>query len=196
MANISEKLDDPITHLSKKIVFVLRHGAKELGVAIDEDGWVSLHELLTLRRFENVTEDFLLDMLGSSYDQRKRFQFKSTKDGTKFIRAVRKHSIEGIDLAAKRSKRVYKAEPKEELDDLEDMTDMQLQQALQATLGNDRITLSEASATTTGLTQQCSTMSSSEWNRQPSTMSCASTATTSTKASSTKTFNLIRLIAK
>ncbi|HEX3045548.1 MAG TPA: RNA 2'-phosphotransferase [Bacillota bacterium] len=74
--------------LSKKISYILRHAPWEFGLELDENGWVSIDELLNSLggNWKWVTETHLAEMIQQSDKQ--RFEIK---DGR--IRALYGHSI-------------------------------------------------------------------------------------------------------
>jgi len=47
--------DDKDVRLSKKLAFLLRHGAEKEGIAIGSDGYVKLDDLLSRHDFKGIT---------------------------------------------------------------------------------------------------------------------------------------------
>lgn len=43
--------------LSKKLAFILRHGAKDAGMTIEKDGFIPLDEILKHKKFSGVSVD-------------------------------------------------------------------------------------------------------------------------------------------
>lgn len=87
--------------ISKKLSWILRHGAKEIGLSIRDDGFVSMNELLRHNQMQgfhaNITEiREVVDM-----NDKKRFEIvnegASEQEPNLHIRAVQGHSITGID---------------------------------------------------------------------------------------------------
>ncbi len=75
--------------MSKSLSYHLRHGLHELPFKVENDGFVSINDLLTLKDFKDVTkEDILLEV---EINDKKRFSLDST--GTK-IRANQGHSLD------------------------------------------------------------------------------------------------------
>lgn len=83
--------DKTIKKTSKFLSYILRHNPDKLGLILDEQGWVSVEELLT--KLNNVSMEQLEYVVANN--NKKRFAFN--EDKTK-IRANQGHSIK-IDLA-------------------------------------------------------------------------------------------------
>eukprot|EP00971_Amphidinium_carterae_P264575 5248314-Amphidinium_carterae.1 len=59
--------DDERTVLSKKLSFVLRHGAKQLDLEIDDNGFIDVNDLLALEElFKGVTLEALREVVQQS----------------------------------------------------------------------------------------------------------------------------------
>ncbi|CAE8599440.1 unnamed protein product, partial [Polarella glacialis] len=80
-----------LTGVSKRLTWLLRHGAAEAGLPMDSEGWVAVEDTL---RFD--------DLRGSSLEQiqeivrtcpKKRFDLKERSPSAWFIRATQGHSI-------------------------------------------------------------------------------------------------------
>lgn len=89
-------MNKSVTEKSKYISFVLRHGAKEVGVAIDSQGWVLVADLMVVaardkKAFTREELDFIVEN-----NNKKRFAF--SEDGLS-IRASQGHSSESVDIA-------------------------------------------------------------------------------------------------
>lgn len=91
--------------ISKFLSLVLRHKPEEVGITLDESGWVPVKTLVKAihTRFPEFTEEVLDDVVMTN--DKKRFEFDVT--GTK-IRACQGHSVE-VDL------QLESKEPPEEL---------------------------------------------------------------------------------
>lgn len=83
--------DDERTEMSKKLSWILRHGAKnrKVEVTIDPEGWVSFDALLTSDILFGTTEAKLLDVVDESNALKTRYEVREVQ-GRKQIRAVSK----------------------------------------------------------------------------------------------------------
>lgn len=79
----------------KFISYVLRHGASDVGVFIDEEGWVLCDDLLdaSYKSNQNITYTELLKIINDN--DKKRFSLSS--DGSK-IRALQGHSDSSVNM--------------------------------------------------------------------------------------------------
>lgn len=86
--------DKQATGISKFLSFVLRHKPEEIGLTLDERGWVDVDVLLAAARREGkpLTRE-MLDYIVAT-NSKKRFEY--SEDGTR-IRASQGHSVE-VDL--------------------------------------------------------------------------------------------------
>jgi uncharacterized protein YlaN (UPF0358 family) len=80
------KSDDERTKLSKRLTFVVRRGADRYGVKKEDDGFMSLSEIIKLQIedapvFEKVTEAQLWSLAKESNTDKKRYELK--EDGNK-----------------------------------------------------------------------------------------------------------------
>jgi len=85
--------DDERTAMSKKISWILRHGAKRIGVPVVEleDGnWVKLIDLVQAACMEDAPIEKVLDVIEQSNEQKYRYDLKETEDG-KLIKAIQKY---------------------------------------------------------------------------------------------------------
>jgi putative RNA 2'-phosphotransferase len=81
--------NDAITKASKKMSWLLRHGAVEAGVGIDSAGWVAIDEVL---RALQLTRSELDDAV--RLNNKSRFQVEGDR-----IRAAQGHSMGGVALS-------------------------------------------------------------------------------------------------
>lgn len=83
--------DKETTRLSKLLSLVLRHDPAQLGLTLDEQGWVSVDELLRQTQTHRVplTHESLLYIVETSPKQRFRFS-----DDQQRIRASQGHSVD------------------------------------------------------------------------------------------------------
>eukprot|EP00953_Heterococcus_sp_UTEX-ZZ885_P034646 17921-Heterococcus_DN1.PRE.1 len=79
--------------VSKALSWALRHGAQSLGLHMRPDGFVSLSELLTKERFNQVTVDQVRHIVETSDKQ--RFALLEEDSGL-YIRANQGHSVPGL----------------------------------------------------------------------------------------------------
>lgn len=108
--------DDERTQISKKISWILRHGAQKVDIAIDTDGWVTFENLLASSIMAGVTEDKLMDVIDESNSLKVRYELKEPEEGEdgkegKAVRAVSKQTISGMAGTLAREQR--KAERRE-----------------------------------------------------------------------------------
>jgi len=96
--------DDERTEVSKKISWILRHGAKKVGVEMDAEGWVNIAHLLATEVLVGTTEQKLIEMINASNAQKSRYELKDG-DGGMAIRAVGKHTIGGMAANVARDRR-------------------------------------------------------------------------------------------
>lgn len=73
--------DDERTIISKKVSWILRHGAKKVGLKIDDEGWVQLQDMLDLDIFEGIDEERLLSVVHESNAQKIRYELKDEEGG-------------------------------------------------------------------------------------------------------------------
>jgi len=99
--------DDERTQISKKVSWILRHGARKVNIEIDDDGWVTLENLLAHDSLLGTTEEKLLDVVEESNQQKVRYEIKEpAEDGSgKAIKAVSKHTISGMAGTVAREQR-------------------------------------------------------------------------------------------
>jgi len=88
--------DDERTEISKKISWILRHGAKRVNIEIDPEGWIKINDMLgsdILKGGERpVTREKLDSVIEESNLQKTRYEIKETDDG-QAIRAVSKNTM-------------------------------------------------------------------------------------------------------
>lgn len=101
LAEWSEKMrikedDDDRTIISKKLSFVLRHGAKTMELPIDEGGYVRISDLLAIESlFEGVQPEALIEVAEQSNRDKQRYEVM--QDGDEWLmRATGKHTIQGL----------------------------------------------------------------------------------------------------
>lgn len=114
--------DDERTEISKKISWILRHGAKKVSVDIDADGWVKVSDLLSsdILNTMEVSEDKLMSVVNASNELKvknagvARYEIGEAEDGGKQIRAINKHTMSGMAKSSDRPRRVREdREPRE-----------------------------------------------------------------------------------
>ncbi len=88
-------MDNKLIKYSKFLSYVLRHKPESIGIALDENGWVSVPILLNASRAagQNISEELLRNIVEKN--EKKRFAFNDNED---CIRASQGHSIKSIDL--------------------------------------------------------------------------------------------------
>jgi putative RNA 2'-phosphotransferase len=88
-------MEKNIKSTSKFLSLVLRHKPEEIGLLLDENGWVSVNELI--QKMNAKGNDIDIDLLNEIAETNDKKRFAFNDDKTK-IRASQGHSIE-IDLA-------------------------------------------------------------------------------------------------
>ena len=88
-------MGDQLKHISKFMSLVLRHKPEEIGLQLDEQGWVNVNELINKMNTKgfNVNAEIINEVVGSN--DKRRFAFNEDKT---LIRASQGHSIE-VDLS-------------------------------------------------------------------------------------------------
>lgn len=103
VAEILEKMrvrdeDDDRTVLSKKLSYVLRHGAKQFDLQISDDGFVSVQELLSIGiLFAGVSLETLVEFVDSSNAKKQRYELEEQPGNDFFIRAINKHTMDTVE---------------------------------------------------------------------------------------------------
>lgn len=92
--------------LSKKLSWLLRHGANQEGIKLDEEGFVDVDNILTLPAFRHHNFEQIKDVVDSNDKQRFLIKSYNDKGSKRFkIRANQGHSIEiNDDLVLKEIK--------------------------------------------------------------------------------------------
>eukprot|EP00425_Heterocapsa_triquetra_P011924 CAMPEP_0195147660 /NCGR_PEP_ID=MMETSP0448-20130528/173829_1 /TAXON_ID=66468 /ORGANISM="Heterocapsa triquestra, Strain CCMP 448" /LENGTH=132 /DNA_ID=CAMNT_0040186251 /DNA_START=30 /DNA_END=424 /DNA_ORIENTATION=+ len=91
--------DDDRTVLSKKLSYVLRHGAKQLNLEINDGGFVSVKELLGMQAlFDGVAVEALFEVVEQSNVEKQRYELQQQDDDW-LIRATGKHTMQGLEKA-------------------------------------------------------------------------------------------------
>jgi RNA:NAD 2'-phosphotransferase (TPT1/KptA family) len=83
--------DDPKTAVSKRLAYILRHGAADHGLSLRPDGFAILSDVLALRSFGGVTEAQVDEIVATC--PKKRYSTTVDAAGTKWIRANQGHSL-------------------------------------------------------------------------------------------------------
>eukprot|EP00927_Polykrikos_kofoidii_P024679 TRINITY_DN22396_c0_g1_i1.p1 TRINITY_DN22396_c0_g1~~TRINITY_DN22396_c0_g1_i1.p1 ORF type:complete len:474 (-),score=125.90 TRINITY_DN22396_c0_g1_i1:72-1433(-) len=81
--------DDERTSISKKLSWILRHGAKKVQLEITEDGWIKVIDLLKLELLEDVSEEKLMHVVAESNRLKPRYELKDS-DGGHVIKAIKR----------------------------------------------------------------------------------------------------------
>ena len=97
--------DATLTEWSHSLAAILRHKAYKRGIAVREDGFVRVAELLYLKRFDEATLQGIAQVVATSrhLDGRPRFELRQNKDHEWFVRAMSHHSMPGVDPGAQPS---------------------------------------------------------------------------------------------
>lgn len=86
-----------ITKISKFLSYVLRHNPGEIGIELDEQGWIDINELIdkSNRKGQKITRELLDEVVQTNDKQR----FAISEDGL-LIRANQGHSLKiNLDLS-------------------------------------------------------------------------------------------------
>mmetsp|Transcript_89934 Transcript_89934/g.226153 ORF Transcript_89934/g.226153 Transcript_89934/m.226153 type:complete len:382 (-) Transcript_89934:457-1602(-) len=73
--------DDERTTISKRISWILRHGAKVAGVKMDDNGWVFISDLLKAEILDDVDENMLMQVIIDSNGKKLRYELEDTPNG-------------------------------------------------------------------------------------------------------------------
>eukprot|EP00759_Apiculatamorpha_spiralis_P012028 PhF_6_TR19122/c1_g1_i1/m.28129/K10669/TRPT1, TPT1; 2'-phosphotransferase len=92
----SKTMSPDLVSISKRLSYLLRHGAEKEHLSIDPSGYVPLPEILRRRDFHNVTPE-IIDTIVTT-NEKKRFAVEVRPDGITYIRANQGHSIEVENL--------------------------------------------------------------------------------------------------
>lgn len=96
--------DDDRAVLSKKLSYVLRHGAKDLDLEMNADGFVQVADLLAVEMFfKGVTLEFLQDVVEQSNVDKSRYELIE-ESGAWLIRATGKHTISELKPSTRDTK--------------------------------------------------------------------------------------------
>merc|ERR1719382_1808076 len=71
--------DDERTALSKKISWILRRGARSVGIKIDDDGWVNVKDLQKAVILEDIDQKLLMQVVKESNSKKLRYEIKERK---------------------------------------------------------------------------------------------------------------------
>jgi len=84
--------EDTVIRVSKQLSWILRHGAHRMGLKMDDDGFLDVESILTLREFVGVTLEDVISIVKDN--DKKRFTLKTDdKTGLLKVRANQGHSI-------------------------------------------------------------------------------------------------------
>jgi len=99
--------DDDRENASKRISWILRHGAKKCNLLTDKDDYVKLSDLAKVEIVDDIPMEKLLEIINDSNTQKLRYELKDSADG-KMIKALSKdqrksrREVEGNPPKAKR----------------------------------------------------------------------------------------------
>jgi len=99
--------DDERTVISKKLSWILRHGARKVNITFDPEGWVQIEDLVNSDIMKGVTEERLMEVIYESNKQKARYELKENDEDEvpRAIRAVNKQTISGMVGAEAREQR-------------------------------------------------------------------------------------------
>ncbi|KAL4512893.1 hypothetical protein ABPG72_017578 [Tetrahymena utriculariae] len=89
--------DNPDTGLSKKLAWLLRHGAEKEGLNIGTDGFILLQEILQRKDFSGVTFERVKSIVDNNDKKRYELQEREENGALQwYIRATQGHTISSI----------------------------------------------------------------------------------------------------
>lgn len=89
--------DDERTQISKKISWILRHGARKVNIKTVEDGWVKVSDLMKVEILEEIPEQTIKQVIAESNAQKLRYELKESPDG-QLIKAISKSDRKSISI--------------------------------------------------------------------------------------------------
>ena len=97
--------DAALNHLSRSLVSILRHQARNKGIIVSDDGFARVGDVLRLRRLHGACRESIEQVVGTSrhHDGTPRFELRQNRHGEWLIRAMRHHSMAGVDPGAEPS---------------------------------------------------------------------------------------------
>lgn len=81
--------DDERATISKKISWILRHGAKKVNVKMTDDGWVKISDLNKVEILDEVPNVKLMSVIMESNNQKPRYDLVNSAEG-QWIKAISK----------------------------------------------------------------------------------------------------------
>jgi len=91
--------DDERTAISKKISWLLRHGAKPAGLKMSEEGWVAMDDLANAEILDGIDMDTLMQVIINSNGIKLRYGLEDTAQG-QFIKAYSKKERKAREMLA------------------------------------------------------------------------------------------------
>ena len=97
--------DAALNHLSRSLVSILRHQARNKGIIVSDDGFARVDDVLRLRRLHGACRESIEQVVGTSrhHDGTPRFELRQNRHGEWLIRAMRHRSMAGVDPGAEPS---------------------------------------------------------------------------------------------
>lgn len=90
--------DDERTAISKKISWILRHGAKKVNVKQDENKWVKISDLCEAEVLKELDMSTIMQVIVDSNGKKLRYEIKEHPDGP-YIRAYKKPERKALESA-------------------------------------------------------------------------------------------------
>jgi len=88
---------EEITRISKKLTYLLRHGAEKEGLKMGNDGYVNVKDLLMKKELKTVTMAIIMHIVKT--DEKQRFKLiKDSDSGEYYIRANQGHSLMNVEI--------------------------------------------------------------------------------------------------
>jgi len=91
--------DDERTAISKKISWLLRHGAKPAGLKMNDEGWVAMDDLANAEILDGIDMDTLMQVIINSNGIKLRYGLEDTAQG-QFIKAYSKRERKAREMLA------------------------------------------------------------------------------------------------
>ena len=97
--------DAALNHQSRSLVTILRHQARNKRIIVSDDGFARVDDVLRLRRLHGACRESIEQVVGTSRrrDGMPRFELRQNRHGEWLLRAMRHHSMAGVDPGAEPS---------------------------------------------------------------------------------------------
>eukprot|EP00928_Gymnodinium_smaydae_P054880 TRINITY_DN38578_c0_g1_i1.p1 TRINITY_DN38578_c0_g1~~TRINITY_DN38578_c0_g1_i1.p1 ORF type:complete len:340 (+),score=97.15 TRINITY_DN38578_c0_g1_i1:79-1098(+) len=93
--------DDERTAVSKKVSWILRHGARKVNCKMNEEGWVLVSDLLKVEIMDNISKATLMKIVNDSNLQKLRYAIEGDGDDQKMKAIMKDKKRDKADAAPK-----------------------------------------------------------------------------------------------